>query len=77
MLDELAVDPDFLHIRDEIELYGKLRFGEQFQQPLPPADLPAARHALQGGRGAMMEREQQLRQTSFNFEATFAPNPRW
>src|SRR5690606_9183956 len=73
VLDELAVDPEFLRIRDEIELYGKLRFGEQVRNLYHPLICSLRATLYKHGVGEMMKRENQLQQTSFDFD-TFAPN---
>jgi hypothetical protein len=73
VLEDLAVDPDFLHIQDEIELYFRLRAGEQFRNLYHPLICALRRTLYADGVGAMMERDQQLQQTNVSFDTTFNP----
>lgn len=75
VLAELAVDPDYLHILDEWEIYGSLRFGEQFKNLYHPLICPLRKTLYKHGVGRMMARDQQLQVTSLDFESTFGPNP--
>jgi hypothetical protein len=72
-LKALAADPDFLHIRDELLLLLKLRFGEQFRNLYHPLVCPLRATLYKDGVGAMMARDQQLQQTSFDFNAYYQP----
>lgn len=74
VVEELAVDPDFLHVRDEFEVYGTLRFGEQFRNLYHPLICHLRTVLYQHGVGAMMARDEQLTTTPFNFDASFDPN---
>jgi hypothetical protein len=74
VIDELAVDPDFLHVRDELEVYGTLRFGEQFRNLYHPLICHLRTTLYKHGVGAMMARDEQLKTTEFDFDATFGPN---
>jgi len=73
VLKQLLVDPDYLHIESEFDVYRKLRFGEDFRNLYHPLVCPLRRTLYRDGVGAMMKREQQLQQTDFRFDATFAP----
>ncbi|MCT8997229.1 Tc toxin subunit A-related protein [Chelativorans intermedius] len=74
VMDELAADPAFLHIRDEIALYRELDFGEQVKNLYHPLICPLRATLYKHGVGEMMKRGNQLQQTDFKFETTFAPN---
>lgn len=75
VMDELVVDPDFLHIVEELQIYSTLQFGEQFRNLYHPMICPLRATLYKSGVGAMMKREQQLQQKNFSFATTFSPEP--
>ena len=75
VMDDLAVDPDFLHIEEEMALYARLRFGEDFRNLYHPIVCPLRKVLYQDGVGPMTARAQQLQQTGFDFATTFTPSP--
>jgi hypothetical protein len=75
LLQELIADVDYQAIVAELEVYATLSYGEQFKTMYHPLICALKKTLYRDGVPALMMRETQLRQTPFDFEKSYDPNP--
>ncbi|MFG3092814.1 neuraminidase-like domain-containing protein [Streptomyces antibioticus] len=74
LVQELLEDPEFIRIRALLGIYGTLDYGVDFRNFHHPL-VCAFRSALhQGGLPGLLDRDLQLKDTGFDFEAVFRPS---
>ncbi len=75
LLQELFADPDLHSIIDELKVYQKLKYGEQFKNMYHPLICKLRKTLYKDGVAEMMKRETQLfTNTGFNFNNYYSPN---
>lgn len=73
VIQELLVDEDYQAIVAEIKIYASLRYGEKFSNMYHPLICSLRKILYKDGIPALMKREVQLQQTTFNFQNHYAP----
>jgi hypothetical protein len=74
LLAELSVDPKFLALRAEQEVYQKLLFGLKFRNFYHPLVCFLRSTLNRDGFPALMQRDVQLRDTLFDFNTVYGPS---
>ncbi|TDB67508.1 Tc toxin subunit A-related protein [Arundinibacter roseus] len=71
----LQIDPDFLHIVTELEVYKTLSIGEEWRNFYYPMMCRLRTVLYNQGVDGIMKRDLQMEQNDFNFNANYAPAP--
>jgi hypothetical protein len=75
LLEQLVKDPEYLRLREELEVYRTLRPGVQFKNFYHPLVCQLRTILYRDGIPALMQRATQLTATSFDFNAAYGPTP--
>lgn len=75
LIAELKADNDYLKILEELKVYAKLNYGEQFKNMYHPLVCPLRTTLYKNGIPALMQRETQLQTSPFNFDKHYQPTP--
>ena len=74
LLQELAADPEFIRLETEMKVYMSLRFGLKFKNFYHPLMCFLRTTLNRQGLPALMQRDAQLKDTGFNFNAVYGPS---
>jgi len=75
LVAEFQNDPDTLAIKEELQSYRGLTYGEEFKNLYHPLICLIRRTLYSDGVAGIMKRDLQLTQTTFDFESHYAPAP--
>lgn len=74
LLQQLVADVDYQNIVAELQVYETLSYGEQFENLYHPLICSLRKTLYRDGIPALMKRETQLQQTTFDFSTYYDPN---